>query len=132
MAVLCEETDCGNTWSPNVILPREFHPFYITGTYAFVHIRSQSSAVFSVKQGGPGVMVPKGVCPRCKADVYHSCQPLVLILGKAPLPAGTQGRNSAVFRRWSRSRSPITITQLTRTACSQVFGITSLVLIFIF
>lgn len=45
---LCQETDCGNTWSPNVILPWEFLHFYVTDTYALAHKKSQSSAVSSV------------------------------------------------------------------------------------
>lgn len=56
----CVRRDCGNTWSPNVILPREFLRFYVTDTYALVHTKSQSSAVSSVKRraggrGGGGV-----------------------------------------------------------------------------
>lgn len=73
---LCQETDCGNTWSPNVILPREFLRVYVTDTYALVHTKSQSSAVSSVKRRGGGYRTsgPKGGfgALRCKADVYHS------------------------------------------------------------
>lgn len=108
---LCQETDCGNTWSPNVILPREFLHFYITDTYALVHTQSQSSAVSSVKKrlGGSERVVPKVVLGPSDVKLMFIIADnlLVLILEKRPGPSGALGRNSAGFQCCLRSTTEL-------------------------
>lgn len=99
---LCQETDCGNTWSPNVILPREFLRFYVTDTYALVHTKSQSSAVSSVKRSGGGTELVVSKVVLGPSDVklmfIKADNLLVLILEKIPGSSGALGRNSAGFQ----------------------------------
>lgn len=98
---LCQETDCGNTWSPNVILPREFLRFYVTDTYALVHTKSQSSAVSSVKRrGGTELVVPKVVLGPSDVKLMFIIADnlLLLIVEKIPGSSGALGRNSAGFQ----------------------------------
>ena len=90
MGVLC---DCGNTWSPNVIRPQEFHFLDVTKT----HICAQKVPViccFSCEVGSRS-NGPTGVLT--EADVYHGCQPVVLILGGKTTACCSAGQKQCSF-----------------------------------
>lgn len=92
------ETDCGNTWSPNVIRPQEFHQFDVTNTHICAHkvsvICCFSSQVGDQRQWSQRGFNPSDVQLMFIIAVKRWCEYWEEIW----LPAGPLGRNSAVFQ----------------------------------